>query len=151
MRIRPDLPAQKIACLSRHDRERGDLYGMLPLFKGMPVAMTEHIDRSEGKRLLRGRVGWVHSWVLADDELSVFENGKRILQQLPRVVYVEFRNDNNRPCSLRIDGVTKNGIYPIVLRSREWYLDKGRQHPQFKISRRQFPLAPAFGMTSHSA
>ena len=151
LRIRPDLPAQKIAWLNRHDRESGDLYGMLPLIKGMPVSMTEHIDRSEDKRLLRGRVGWVHSWVLADDEPSVFENGKRILQKLPKVVYVEFRNKNNKPCSWRIDGMTKNGVYPIVPRSREWYLDKGRQHPQLKISRRQFPLAPAFGMTSHSA
>ena len=46
--------------------------------------------------------------------------------------------------------MTKNGIYPIIPRTREWYLDKGRMHPQLKIKRRQFPLAPAFGMTSHS-
>ena len=62
LRIRPDLPAQKIAWLSRHDRESGDLYGILPLIKGMPVTMSDHIDRSEDKRLLRGRVGWVDSW-----------------------------------------------------------------------------------------
>ena len=76
LRIRPDLPAQTIAWLKRHDRESEDLYGMLPLMKGKPVAMTEHIDRSEDKRLLRGRLGWVHSWVLADEESSVFEDGE---------------------------------------------------------------------------
>ena len=48
----------------------------------MPVAMTDHIDRSEDKRILRGRVGRIDSWVLADDESSVFENGKRILKKL---------------------------------------------------------------------
>ena len=86
LRIRPDLPAQKIEWLSRHDRESGDLYGLLPLIRGMPVAMSDHIDRSEDKRLLRGKVGWVDSWVLDDDEQSVFENGKRVLRKLPKVV-----------------------------------------------------------------
>ena len=89
--------------------------------------------------------------VLADDETSVFENGERILRKLPKVIYVEFKNKKNKPCNWRIDGMTKNGIYPIVPRPRKWYLDKGRVHPQLKITRRQCPLAPAFGMTSHSA
>ena len=79
LRVRPDLPSQKLHWLKRHDRERGDLYVMLPLIKGMPVAVTDHIDRSIDKRILRGRVGYVHSWVLADDEKSCFKNGKRIL------------------------------------------------------------------------
>ena len=78
LRERPDLPSQKVAWLNRHDRESGDLYGILPLMKGLPVAMTDHVDRSSDKRILRGRVGRVDSWVLADDERSVFENGKRI-------------------------------------------------------------------------
>ena len=38
-----------------------------------------------------------------------------------------------------------------VYEIREWFLDKGRQHPQLKIHRRQLPLTPAFGMTTHSA
>ena len=94
--------------------------------------------------------GYIHGF-LADDEKSVFENGKRILQKLPKVVYVEFKNKKNKPCDWRIDGMIKNSIYPIVPRSREWYLDKGKKYPQLKIKRRQLPLALAFGMTSHSA
>ena len=62
----------------RHDRESGDLYGVLTLMKGMPVAMTDRIDRSIDKRILRGRVGHVHSWVLDKDETSAFQNGKRV-------------------------------------------------------------------------
>ena len=42
---RPDLPAQKLNLLQRHDHESDDLYGMLPLIVGMPVAMSDHIDR----------------------------------------------------------------------------------------------------------
>ena len=78
LRARPDLPTKKLECLKRHDRESGDLYGVLPLMKGMPVAMTGHIDRSIDKRILKGRVGHMHSWALDKDETSTFTNGRRI-------------------------------------------------------------------------
>ena len=89
LRERPDLPARKLEFLSEHDRESGDLYGILPLIKDMPVAMTDHIDRSIDKRILRGCVGDVHSWILDDEETSSFENGKRILRNLPKVIFVK--------------------------------------------------------------
>ena len=59
LRARPDLPTKKLEWLKRHDRESGDLYGVLPLMKGMPVAMTGYIDRSVGKLILKGRVGQI--------------------------------------------------------------------------------------------
>ena len=61
LRERPDLPAHKLSWLQRHDRESGDLYGVLQLVKDMPVALTDHIDRSSDKQLLRGRIDLVHS------------------------------------------------------------------------------------------
>ena len=73
LRARSDLPTQKIDWLNRHDRESGDFYGALPHMKGMPVAMTDHIDRSIDKLILKGRVGHFHSWVLAKDETSTFK------------------------------------------------------------------------------
>ena len=54
-------------------------------------------------------------------------------------------------CHGKLDGMIEAGVYPIVPVRREWYLDKGRQHPQLKIVRRQFPMTPAFAMTSHAA
>ena len=48
--------------------------------------MADHIDRHVDKRILRGRVGYVHSWVLADDEQSSYDNGKRILRKFKTVV-----------------------------------------------------------------
>ena len=91
LRERSDIPARKIEFVSRHDRESGDLYGILPLIKGMPVAMTDHIDRSIDKRILRGRVGHVHSWILDVKETSQFQNGKRILSKLPKVIFANFK------------------------------------------------------------
>ena len=40
-------------------------------------------------------------------------------------------------------------VYPIVPVKRDWYLDKGRLHPQLRINRRKLPLTPAFAMTAH--
>ena len=64
--------------LRYHDRRTGDLCGLLPLAIGMPVALTDHVDRSPDKLLLRGKQGHVHSWVWRDNN------------NLPDVVYVKF-------------------------------------------------------------
>ena len=62
----------------------------MPLIHDMPVAVTDHIDRSPDKQLLRGKIGRIHSWVLDKNEDSVMENGQRPLKKLPRVVFVKF-------------------------------------------------------------
>ena len=92
----------------------------------MRVALTEHIDRSDGKQLLRGTVGIVHSWVWP-------ENNQR-----PSIVYVKFDGT-----TWQLDGTEEPGIYPIVPRSSDWYLDKGRKVKMLKVKRTQIPLTPA--------
>ena len=151
LRERPDLPERKLEFLSRHDRESGDLYGILPLIKNIPVAMTDHIDRSIDKRILRGRVGHVHSWVLDAKETSSFENGKRILQHLPQVIFVKFKDRHGNELDWTLEGMSEPGLYLIVPVKRDWYLDKGRLHPMLKLTRNQLPLMPAFAVTAHAA
>ena len=90
LRLRQDLPSQNISWLNRHDRESGDLYGMLPLMIGMPVAVTEHINRSSENRILKGRVGYIYSWVLAPDDKTQYEENVRILHTLPKRRVREF-------------------------------------------------------------
>ena len=133
---RPDLVLQKTTWLSRHDRECGDLYGMLPLIEGLPVALTDHIDRSPDKQLLRGKIGRIHSWKTSATEASVWEDDVRILHEPPEVVYVKFAN-----CTWQLEGTQEPGIYPLVAIKRNWFLDKGRQYPQLAIQRLQIPLA----------
>jgi len=132
---RPDLVLQKVAWLSRHDRECGDLYGLFPLIAGLPVALTDHLDRSPDKQLLRGKVGTIHSWKLSDTEDSAWEDDVRILHEFPEVVYVKFAN-----CSWQIEGAPEPGVYPVPTVKRDWHLDKGRQYPQLAIQREQLPL-----------
>jgi hypothetical protein len=41
-----DIAAEKAVRLTRRDRDCGDLYGMLPLVKGLPVSLMDHIYRN---------------------------------------------------------------------------------------------------------
>ena len=142
--------------MQRHDRESGDLYGMLPLVRGMPVALTDHIDRSREKNLLRGRRGYIHSWVLESGEAkkSEFVQGRRVLQKHPKVVFVKLKkivDGEEVDEDWTLDGLKEPGLYKIVPKTNNLYMDKGRKNPHLQITRRQIPLAPAFAMTSHAA
>ena len=64
---------------------------MLPLVLGMPMALTDHIDRNPDKQLLRGKIGILHSWVLEDGDNIEYCNGKGITSKIPRVVFLKFR------------------------------------------------------------
>ena len=120
--------------LQYHDRDTGDLCGMLPLAIGMKVALTQHVDRSQDKLLLKGTVGRVHSWVWP-------ENDPR-----PSIVYVKFEG-----AKWQLDGVEEPGVYPITPLAKTWFLDSRRKPPMLKIYRTQMPLTPAYAMTAHSS
>ena len=65
---RPYTVEDKVRWLGYHDKECASLPGWLPLAKGMPVALGDHLDRSK-KQLLRGRAATIHGWVLHEDEI----------------------------------------------------------------------------------
>ena len=132
--------------LQRHDRESGDLYGMLPLIIGAPYALTDHLDRNPEKQLLRGKIGYLQHWILDTRETSCVEDGYRVLTHLPVVVFIKFPG-----AKWTLAPLTEPGLYPIRPKPATWFIDKGRQHPVLAVQRRQIPLAPAFAITSHAA
>ena len=69
---------------------------MLPLAVGMHVVLTDHLDRSEDKLLLRGSSGRVHSWVWK-------ENDPR-----PTCVYMKFDG-----ATWQLDGAPEPGLYSV--------------------------------------
>ena len=83
LKKRPGSAGEKLAWLQRHDRESGDLYGMLPLILGAPYALTDHLDRNPEKQLLRGKIGYLHHWILDTRETSEMEGGVRVLERMP--------------------------------------------------------------------
>lgn len=54
LREDPTLACKKKDWRSRHDRQCGDLLGMLPLVSGMRMLLTDHMDRDEGYLMLKG-------------------------------------------------------------------------------------------------
>ena len=46
LREKLGLAAEKLSWLQRHDKESGDLYGIIPLAIGMLVAWTDYIGRN---------------------------------------------------------------------------------------------------------
>ena len=80
------------------------------------------------------------------EETSQFYNGVRVLDKLPKVVFVKY-ND----AEWTLDGLNEKGLYPVCTKKSSWYLDKGRKFPVLKISRQQLPLAPAFAITAHGS
>ena len=83
---KPELVEEKKVWLTRHDRDCADLYGVLPLVEGLPVMLTDHYDRSPEKKLLRGRVGYIKSWVRDDREDSEYGDDVRFLRFPPKAI-----------------------------------------------------------------
>ena len=100
----------------------------------MQVALTDHIDRSQDKLLLRGKTGSVHSWVWREND------------RLPSVVYVKFED-----AEWQLEGIDEPGVYPICPVKRQWYLDAKRKQKVLSIARTQLPLTPAYAMTAHTS
>ena len=146
LQAKPDLQQDKLSWLKRHDKECGNLYGILPLCLGLPVAATDHLDRRP--KILRGCRGYVVGWT-AEPTLSqgqVAKDNAIIWNTLPSVVYVSFQTEQ----TWQIGSLPPN-VLPIAPVRSTWFLDAGRAKPQLAISRRQFSLAPAFASTAHAA
>ena len=147
LREKPDLKKCKKQWLKRHDRNCGGLYGVLPLCVGMPVRLTEHLDRGE-KSLLKGRVGTVKGWQ-SETGVDIAPIGSmHVFRKTPDVIWVDFAD---AATTWQLDGVPATAVYPVQPRRAAWFLDQGRKRPVLRISRLQMPLAPAFALTAHSA
>ena len=143
MQEKPNLTAEKLQWLQRHDKECGGLYGVLPLCVGMPVRATDHLDRKRG--ILKGTKGLVVGWSEIADETPAPEGV--VCNALPAVVYVKFETAT----SWQIPGMPDSNVYPVGPCRRVWYLDWQRKSPKLRVSRTQFPLAPQFAITAHVA
>ena len=143
LRSDPSLPGKKMQWLQRHDRQCGDLHGMLPLAAGMPMILMEHFDKSEEIRMLKGTKVRFHSTDLhPDDERESRGKSEYVLKHLPSCVFVV--KEDASWCL----GTSKTpGLYPIKPTAGTWFLDKGRPRPKLSIHRKQLALAPAFAVT----
>ena len=145
------LRQKKISWLSKHDKQCAGLFGMLPLVRGLPVFLTDHIDRSD-KALLRGRSGTLVGWQLHDNEPNPPKDQDHVLTRAPTCVYVKFHEkigNKDVPPGWSIANL-ENGVYAISPNSKYWYLDAKKKHSHMRIRRNQLPIAPDFARTAYS-
>ena len=145
LREKPDLMNEKLEWLQRHDQEYGGLYGVLPICMGLPVRATDHLDRAKG--ILRGCRGVVVGWSHEPGTESSAQGDAIIWNTLPVAIYVRF----DTAATWVIDGLQQANVYPVSPQRKQWHLDKHRQRPVLRVTRRQYPLAPAFAVTAHAA
>ena len=119
--------------MTYHDKDIGALYGMMPLVRGMPMSLTDHVDRNPKIQLLRGRIGYVQSWIEEDAEDVAFKKGHRILRKMPKAVFVKYPR-----ATWQMPGMSEDGVYPITPCIRQWFLDKNRKTPILEVKRRQY-------------
>ena len=145
LREKPDLMNEKLEWLQRHDQECGGLCGVLPICMGLPVRATDHLDRAKG--ILRGCRGVVVGWSHEPVTESSAQGDAIIWNTLPVAIYVRF----DTAATWVIDGLQQANVYPVSPQRKQWHLDKHRQRPVLRVTRRQYPLAPAFAITAHAA
>ena len=133
---RVKIKEDKQRWLTWHDKDCGDLYGMLPLVKGMPVRIQDHLNINAPYRLLQGKIGKIHSWVMAEGEKSQYVKGVRKLHAVPKVVFVKFDD-----AEWQLPGTPEKGIYPIRPWNRTWFLDAGRKNKTKSDGRGALPSA----------
>ena len=146
LREKPDLGKEKLTWLQRHDQDCGSLYGVLPLCIGMPVAATDHLDRTRG--ILRGCAGEIVGWVWHAEAVGgASQEATQIWNELPACILVRFKTKT----TWRVEGIDEDNVFPVAPQKKPWYLDKGRKRPVLRVTRKQFPLAPGFAATAHAA
>ena len=84
------LKAKRLRWLQRHDQHTAHMPSKYALAVGMPVVLTNHVDRD--RQLFKNTKGFIHSWVLDQNypqEREEFD-GEFLLNRLPAVVYIRF-------------------------------------------------------------
>ena len=124
--------------LTYQDQRTAGMMGLLPLVLGLPVRLTETVNR--GLKLFKHRRGTVAGWTLHPDESSEVEGGERRLQHQPLCIYVKFEGGEWQISDL------EPGVYPLQPSSRPWLLSEGTK---MKAKRTGFFIVPDFSGTAH--
>ena len=142
-----DLAADRREWLTYPDSRCKQLPGMLPLVQGLPLILTDHVDRGLG--LLRGTRVTCVRWAYHHKEEFVAPTDHRCLQYIPR--YVIVRKEGATWCLPHL----RPGEFPVQVDSgsrgsrRRW--NAGSERNPVYVTRTQLPLAPGYAITCHGA
>ena len=114
--------------------------GLLPLIKGLPVRLTDHIDRNLG--LYKQTKCTIHGWTLNINENTEKNEIERVLKFQPDMIYLKFEK-----ATWQIHKDLEQGVYPMKVTGKAWTISEGTK---IKAKRMGFHIVPDFGQTAHS-
>ena len=126
--------------LEFHDQKTGGIMGLLPLIKGLPVRLTDHINRNLG--LYKQTKCTIHGWTLNINEASAKDDVERVLDFQPDMIYLKFEN-----AKWRVHGDLEQGVFPMKVTGKVWNIS---ENTKMKAKRFGFQIVPDFGQTAHS-
>ena len=133
------LQEKLFSWLRRHDQGTCHLPSMLALAVGMPVRLTESVDR-ERDSSIGDRREFIYGWTIARNCIPVDIDGEYLLDHLPTIIYLEF------PEATWKIGKLPRGVHHLELRSRTWKVNK---HTGIEARRTGFWILPDLGSTAH--
>eukprot|EP00662_Eupelagonemidae_sp_cell21_P057755 gene57755-biopygen32796 len=129
----------KMTWLQHNDRRCVEFIQPWPLVEGMPVSLTDHIDK--GKQLLKGTEGKLEGLWLDPEEPAPSHSaeGECVLRKLPVAAIVRFPH---------VDEPVK-----IAMKTTRWCLNPSQRskRQQVWVTRKQLPIVPAYAVTAHSS
>ena len=138
------LPAEKLRTklcnwLLNHDQKTGHITSIMPLCMGLPVRLTESVDRK--RQLYRNRCGYIVGWAPHPHETKTDVDGEWLLNNLPQCIYIKFPG-----ATWLVHEDLGEGVYPLAPVSRTW---KVNEYTGIKARRTGFFVVADFASTAH--
>ena len=102
------MNAKRRRWLEFHDQKTGGIMGLLPLIKGLPVRLTDHIDRSLG--LYKQTKCTIHGWTLNVNEACTLLVSRTHLVSIVCVCFARLAGTAFVSCS--VESLTASVICP---------------------------------------
>ena len=127
-----------------HDQKTAGIPGLLPLFSGMKARLTENVARgrdSFGTKVNIPTHGscTVHSWDISTDACEKTPESKKLLNCMPKVIYLKFEN-----ATWQVSASLPKGIWPLHPVYRTWELPRRG----VMVHRKGFTLVPDYASTA---
>ena len=133
------LDAKRRLWLQFHDQQTAHIASQVPLARGLPVRLTDAVDRE--RSLFRGRRGVIVGWAPHPMEESIEVDGELLLTKQPLAIYIHFPK-----ATWTIHEDLGVGVYPLTAKSRTWLVNR---QTKVKARRTGFFLVPDFASTAH--
>ena len=139
-------PDQKrLRWLQFNDQKTSGIPGLFPLFLGMHARVTEKIARGKDPNgepivILKHTPCTVCGWDLSSADRLNLDGCERLLQYIPKLIFLKFVN-----VKWRLHPDLDVGVFPLRPNTREWTLNASSG---IKIARQGFTLVPDYASTA---